>query len=256
MDSVTVAFGALIALNGVNLQVPTGSRTGIVGPNGAGKTTLLNVLSGHTRMVRGTVRLSGQDVGGAPPERLARMGVGRSFQLADQFGRLSVLDFMLLGLTTRLDEPFVQASIRTKRVRRQEEEARCSVEEELRVFGLDDVRPSQRLGSLPYGVRKRLDLARAAIGRPRILLIDEPTSGLSSAECDDMAEVLRTLAHQRVVTLVVVDHRVHFVTSLTDNALSPRLWPGHRERGVRGRAGAAVVSAGPSSAWPRTSNRH
>jgi ABC-type branched-subunit amino acid transport system ATPase component len=220
VEGVGVAFGALVALDGVRLAVGAGDRLGIVGPNGAGKTTLLNVLSGYVRPAQGTVHLFGQEVTGCSPERLARMGVGRSFQLADQFGRLSVLDFMLLGLMTELNGSFVASCLRLKNVRREEERARQTVTEELAIFGLEGIRLSSRLSSLPYGIRKRLDLARAAIGHPRLLLVDEPTSGLSSGECDEMSAVLKTLARQRDLTLVIVDHRVHFVTDLSTSLLA------------------------------------
>ncbi len=214
LDSVVVAFGALVALDDISFKVAPGSTVGVVGPNGAGKTTLLNVLSGYVRPRQGAVWAFGRPITGTTPERLARLGMGRSFQLADQFGRLTVAEFMALGLTTRLRSSLAGSALRLGRVRREEAEGRRLVEEELETFGLGTLQLSTRLQALPYGVRKRLDIARAAIGNPRILLVDEPTSGLASSETGDMAAVLRTLARQRDVTLLIVDHRVSFVTDL------------------------------------------
>jgi branched-chain amino acid transport system ATP-binding protein len=219
LTDVRVQFGALVALDDVGFSVPPGGKLGIVGPNGAGKTTLLNVLSGYVRPSEGTVRLFGQDAAGVSPEQLAYLGIGRSFQLADQFGRMTVLDFMLLGLMTQLRASFLSAAIRGPQVRREEKQAREQVMNELEVFGLGRLRPTERLVSLPYGIRKRLDIARASIGRPRILIADEPTSGLSSSECDEMLEVLELIDTRRNVTLVIVDHRVNFVTKCVSSLL-------------------------------------
>jgi len=186
---IGVRFGGVRALHEVSLDVQPSRIAGLIGPNGAGKTTLLNVISGIQRANVGTVLLGAIDVRSRRPFELVEVGVSRTFQLADQCGQLTVEEFMLLGSAPRGRASRLACAIGTPRARGQEREARESVIETLTFFGLDPQRLLPlRMDVLPYGLRKRIDVARACVQRPRLLLLDEPTSGLNHTETLEFAE--------------------------------------------------------------------
>jgi branched-chain amino acid transport system ATP-binding protein len=189
LDAVTKRFGGLIAVKDVSLAVTPAEIVGIIGPNGAGKTTLFNVIAGFFPPDKGRVRLDGRDVTGLPPHRICALGLTRTFQLVKPFGRLSVLDNIMIGALTPITQ-VAQARAEARRVA-----ALCRLE------GFADV-PA---GSLPIGLRKRLEVARALATRPRLLLLDEVMSGLNPAELGEMLALLRRL-HADGIGLIVIEH--------------------------------------------------
>jgi ABC-type branched-subunit amino acid transport system ATPase component len=189
LDAVTKRFGGLIAVKDVSLTVTPAEIVGIIGPNGAGKTTLFNVIAGFFPPDKGRVRLDGRDVTGLPPHRICALGLTRTFQLVKPFGRLSVLDNIMIGALTRITQ-VAHARVEARRVA-----ALC------RLDAFADV----SAGSLPIGLRKRLEVARALATRPRLLLLDEVMSGLNPAELGEMLELLRRL-HADGIGLIVIEH--------------------------------------------------
>jgi branched-chain amino acid transport system ATP-binding protein len=189
LHGVTKRFGGLTAVSDVSLTIPAGELLGIIGPNGAGKTTLFNVISGYYRPDSGRVVFAGHDVGGLAPHAICRLGLTRTFQLVKPFGNLSVTDNVMIGALTPIP------SIRAARV-----EARRVVE----TCGLT-AHAHARARTLPIGLRKRLEVARALATRPRLLLLDEVMAGLNPTELVAMIELIQRL-HSDGLTLIVIEH--------------------------------------------------
>jgi branched-chain amino acid transport system permease protein len=204
LDQLTVGFGGVRAVEHLTLCHDAGGVLGLIGPNGAGKTTLLNVLSGTVRPTGGEVRLDGRRVGGMAPDRLARAGVRRTFQHLDTFGSLSVLENVLVPMEAR--------NRFTPTARLQSEAATLLAG--VGLAGLLDVPVS----TLPLSTQRRVEVARALAGRPRLLLLDEPLAGLSRAERDELAALVRRVADAGV-TVVLVEHDVAAVMRTSDRVV-------------------------------------
>ena len=189
LESVTKRFGGLTAVRELTLRVEARDLLGIIGPNGAGKTTLFNVIAGTYRPDGGRVVFDGRDVTGQPPHAICRLGLTRTFQLVKPFGNLSVLDNVMIGALTPIR--FVA-------------EARREAERVVEFCGLAD-RAGTPAKSLPIGLRKRLEVARALATRPRLLLLDEVMAGLNPAELAAMVELVRRL-HAGGLTVIVIEH--------------------------------------------------
>jgi branched-chain amino acid transport system ATP-binding protein len=189
LEAVTKRFGGLTAVSGVSFTVPAGDLLGIIGPNGAGKTTLFNLISGYYRADSGRVVFAGQDVVGQPPHVICRLGLTRTFQLVKPFGNLSVVDNVMIGALTRLP------TIRAARV------------EAARVIDTCGLGPyaNAHARTLPIGLRKRLEVARALATRPRLLLLDEVMAGLNPTELGTMIELIQRL-HADGLTVIVIEH--------------------------------------------------
>jgi len=189
LDAITKRFGGLTAVSGVSLRVAAGEILGIIGPNGAGKTTLFNVISGYYRPESGRILFAGHEVTGQPPHAICRLGLTRTFQLVKPFGNLSVLDNVMIGALTRL--PTVSS-------------ARLEAERVVETCGLA-AHAAGQARTLPIGLRKRLEVARALATRPRLLLLDEVMAGLNPTELAGMVDLIRRL-HADGLTLIVIEH--------------------------------------------------
>ena len=189
LDRVTKRFGGLTAVSSVSFKVPVGEILGIIGPNGAGKTTLFNVISGYYRPEEGRILFGDDDVTGKAPHAICRLGLTRTFQLVKPFGNLSVIDNVMIGALTRL--PTVSS-------------ARLEAERVVEACGLAAHARGQAR-TLPIGLRKRLEVARALATRPRLLLLDEVMAGLNPTELAGMVELIRRL-HADGLTLIVIEH--------------------------------------------------
>ncbi len=189
LESVTKRFGGLTAVRELTLQVEARDLLGIIGPNGAGKTTLFNVIAGTYRPEGGRVVFDGRDVTGQPPHAICRLGLTRTFQLVKPFGNLSVLDNVMIGALTPI---------------RSVAEARREAGRVVEFCGLAG-RAGTPARSLPIGLRKRLEVARALATRPRLLLLDEVMAGLNPTELAAMVELIRRL-HAGGLTVIVIEH--------------------------------------------------
>jgi branched-chain amino acid transport system ATP-binding protein len=209
IDDVSLAFGGIRALNGVTFDVPDGDCFGLVGPNGAGKTALLNCICGVYRPQHGAIRFDGRAVSGLPMERIARLGIGRTFQSMDHFEDFRVADYVLLGRIEHLVGSATLAAVRWPAVRRREREQQRIVDATLERCGLLDYRNAV-LSEVPYGVQKLVDVARVLCSASPWVLLDEPTSGTTSEDRPAISAALDLLA-EHGTTVVVVDHDVDFV---------------------------------------------
>jgi branched-chain amino acid transport system ATP-binding protein len=211
---VTVRFGGLTALDAVSLAAPARRVTGIIGPNGAGKTTLLNVLCGFVRPDSGMLAFDGTALTGLRPHRLAGLGIARTLQGVGLFPRLTVLENVQIGASRHARAGFWSALAGLPRSDRDERRLRERAATALDRVGAADLAP--RLpGELPYGLRKRVALARALVSEPRLLLLDEPAGGLAETELPGLGELITSLAADTAV--VVVEHRMDLVMSACDS---------------------------------------
>jgi len=212
VEHVTLRFSGVLALADVSFQVPTGAFYAIIGPNGAGKTSLLNVLSGLYRPQQGHVRFDGRDLDGRSPQARTRLGLGRTFQNLEIFRGMTALENVKLGADLRFGYPAL-----LPRARR-EQAARAWAEEVMDYLHLAPYR-NVPAGRLPYGLQKRVEVARALAGRPKLLLLDEPMAGLALEEKQDLARYLLDARREWGVTLVWVEHDLRAVMELSDGVL-------------------------------------
>jgi branched-chain amino acid transport system ATP-binding protein len=210
-------FGGVHAVSGLDMQLPAGQITALIGPNGAGKSTVINLLSGLLLPTAGRVLLRGEDVTGQAPHRLAKAGLVRTFQNGRLFRRLSVFENVLIGNSARATASFLDVVMRTPRYRTEERRWKERAREYLREFGL--LTDANRLVTeLPYGKQRQIEIVRALVGAPEIMLLDEPAAGLNSAEQDTLTAYLREL-RSRGMTILLVEHHMGMVMQLADNVI-------------------------------------
>ena len=208
---VTVRFGGLTALDDVSLTAGPRQVTGIIGPNGAGKTTLLNVLCGFVKPDAGHIQFDGRELTKLRPHRLAGLGIARTLQGIGLFGGLSVVENVMIGATSKARAGFWPALLGLPRSDRDERQLRERAMAALDRVGITDLAESSP-GALPHGPRKRVALARALVAQPRLLLLDEPASGLSENELPELGELMTRLADD--TSVVVIEHRMDLMMSV------------------------------------------
>jgi ABC-type branched-subunit amino acid transport system ATPase component/ABC-type branched-subunit amino acid transport system permease subunit len=214
-DHVTVQFGGLTAVNDVSLAVRQGEIVGLIGPNGAGKTTTFNAIAGLNEPTSGRVRFFGEDATRYPVHVRAQMGVGRTFQLIQLFGQLTVFDNLLVGTHVQNTTGVFAHLTQTDKAILAERAARQRVRLVIEMLGLQEFadRPT---GGLPFGVLRQVEIARALVTEAPVLMLDEPASGLDNAETDELAQLLRYLRAHLGVTILLIEHDVRMVTSVCD----------------------------------------
>lgn len=217
VDGVRVQFGGVSALDGVSLSVVPGEVVGIIGPNGAGKSTLLNAISGFVEPTAGDVHYDGDDITGLLPYRRARLGIARSFQDARLFSTMTVREAILGALHEQFTSGVFSEGLGTRFAAEQEQAAETAVAE---VLDLVDLRPylDHRVSDLSFGTTRALEMATLAARRPRLLLLDEPASGLQQSEVAVMGELIHRI--RRSAATVVIDHDVPFVAELCDRMVA------------------------------------
>ncbi len=228
VGGLTKRFGGLTAVAGMDLRLAPGELASVIGPNGAGKTTLFNLLSGHDRPDAGSVTFEGRNITGLPPERLAALGIARTFQNGRVFGNLTVEDNVLIGAHARLRAvrpqvpllgPVLEmllALVRPPSVVAEERALRAEVRDILAAFG-DRLLPrlDQPAYGLSYANRRRVEIARALALRPRLLLLDEPTAGMNQTETAEMQALIGTLK-ARGIPILLIEHKLDMVMALSD----------------------------------------
>ncbi|KAA0594555.1 branched-chain amino acid transport system ATP-binding protein [Azospirillum lipoferum] len=215
VEALSLSFGGVTALSEVSFAVAPGEIRAVIGPNGAGKSSLLNVVSGLYRPDRGRVWLGGHSFASVPTDRLATLGVSRTFQNLALFKGLSVLDNVAAGLSHRLRAGVFAQVIGLPAARRERAEGYARAEELLAFLHLDGVR-DRPAGTLPYGMQKRVELARALVARPRLLLLDEPMAGMTLTEKRDLSGHIRAARDDLGTTIVLIEHDVGVVMGLSD----------------------------------------
>jgi branched-chain amino acid transport system ATP-binding protein len=218
VEDISVRFAGVKALTDVSLQVWPGELFAVIGPNGAGKTSLFNVLSRVYQPVTGRVTFDGHDLLRLKPYQVARVGIARTFQNLGQFPTMTVLDYLLLGRHTRMHSGILLGGIYLGPTRSEEKRNRAYCQHLLDLLGLQRMQ-NHALGSLPYGLQKRADIARALALQPKLLLLDEPVAGMSLEETEDIAAVILDIKEQLGVTQVLVEHDMALVMGIADRVL-------------------------------------
>jgi branched-chain amino acid transport system ATP-binding protein len=215
IHDVTMRFGGLCAIANCSIDVETGRTHGIIGPNGAGKTTLFNLVTGIYRPSSGEIRFKRESIGGLRPNRVAALGIARTFQNIRLFKNLTVLENVRVAFDSQLHySPFAAFFV----LPGQAHDERRSIEESLRLlepFGLAEQADSLA-GELSYGSQRRLEIARALALKPGLLLLDEPAAGMNTAETVTLTEFLRWVRNEFQLTLVLIEHHMHLVMNLCD----------------------------------------
>src|SRR5262245_4119543 len=215
LHEVSIHFGGLRAVDGVTFAIETGQIHGLIGPNGAGKTTIFNCITGFYRPSSGSIRFRDRDVTDLRPDRIARLGIARTFQNVQLFRSMSALDNVLVALHSHMHTGVLAEGLALPFVKRQERQVREKAEALMELLGLADVR-HQTAGNLPLGHQKRLELARALALEPTLLLLDEPASGLNTAETKVLGQLLLDLRERFALTILLVEHDMGLVMAISD----------------------------------------
>lgn len=215
LDGVSLSFGGVTALDSVDLSVRRGEIRAIIGPNGAGKSSLINVISGIYRPDRGRVLIGGDSYHQVPTDRLAALGIARTFQNLALFKGLSVLDNVVAGRAHTVRSTFLGQMARIGAARREEADARERARRILAFLHLEEV-ADRFAGTLPYGLQKRVELARALVAEPDVLLLDEPMAGMTATEKNEMAGFVRATREAYGTTVVLIEHDIGVVMELSD----------------------------------------
>jgi branched-chain amino acid transport system ATP-binding protein len=218
-DDVRLSFAGVKAIDGISFTVGRHELFAIIGPNGAGKTSVFNVLSGVYRPQGGRVLFDGVDLVGKRPHTIAALGMARTFQNVELFANLTVLDNLMLGRHNHIGYGPLAAIGWLGRARREEVEARAKVEDIVDFLELEQWRRLP-VGLLPYGVQKRVELGRALAMEPKLLLLDEPVSGMNLEETEDMARYILDIRDELDIPILLVEHDMGLVMDLADRVLA------------------------------------
>jgi len=219
VDDLHLGFGGIKALQGVSLSAKAGEITAIIGPNGAGKTSLFNAISGFYTPQQGRVTFAGDDITRVKPARRAAMGLARTFQNVALFRGMSVLDNIKLGGHTRLHANPLSALCYLGPAKREELALRREIERDVIDFlEIDHVR-NHSVASLPYGLQKRVELARALAMQPQVLMLDEPVAGMNREETEDMARFILDIQEERGVTVLLIEHDMGLVMDISNHVV-------------------------------------
>ena len=214
VKDLVLRFGGIKALNKVNLTVRTGELVALIGPNGAGKTSLLNCITGYYKPQEGQIFFNGEDVTRLSPHHLTKIGIGRTYQNIELFPGMTVLSNMLLARHVHSSYSIVKAAVFTKSVRNEEVRHRKVLEELIDFLEMQPIR-KKLVGSLPYGMRKRVELGRALALEPKLLILDEPFAGMTLEEKEDMVRFLLELNSAWHQTMILVEHDMSVVMSIS-----------------------------------------
>ncbi len=214
-SGVCKRFGALVALDSFDFDVPRYSVVSLIGPNGAGKTVFFNILTGLLKPDGGTIWFNGRNITGLPPDRVTALGIARTFQNVRLFPNMTVLENVLVGQHSHIKESIVGAILRTRSVVAQEARAVRQARELLDFIGLAD-QEHLMAKHLPYGDARRLEVARALASNPALLLLDEPTAGMNPHETIEMIELIARLRRECALTVLLIEHDMKVVMRISD----------------------------------------
>jgi branched-chain amino acid transport system ATP-binding protein len=219
VSDVTVRFGGITALDRVSFSVLPNTIAGLIGPNGAGKTTLFNCLSRLYRFSEGSILFEGTPLIQHAAHRIAALGIGRTFQNLALFRTMSVQDNVMIGGHCQTRSGFLSNALRLPWVRREEQDLQGRAREAIRLLALDDV-AHRPVADLPFGTQKRVELARALMSRPKLLLLDEPAGGLNHEEVDVLRQLLRRIQSELKLTILLVEHHMNLVMRVSDQVVA------------------------------------
>lgn len=213
--NLTMKFGGLVAVNDFDITLKKGEIVGLIGPNGAGKTTVFNMIAGYYVPTSGTIHFQGKLLNGKKANEITRSGVARTFQNIRLFTELTVVENVMIAYHCRLRSSFLGAALRLPLYRREEKQMYEGAMEFLREVELEDLAREQA-GSLPYGMQRRLEIARALATGPQLLLLDEPAAGMNPNETQDLLQLILRLREKYRLTVFLIEHDMKFVMQLCE----------------------------------------
>ena len=213
----TKAFGGLVAVSDISIDVAPKSIVSIIGPNGAGKTTFFNMLTGLYKPTAGRILFDGQDVTAKRPDIITSLGVARTFQNIRLFSTMSAVENVMVGTHARMDAGLFGSMLRTPRVRREEAEVEERARETLTYVGLAKDLHDQTAANLSYGDQRRVEIARALASNPKLLLLDEPTAGMNPQESQRLTEFMEQLRSERDLTILLIEHDMKVVMGVSEH---------------------------------------
>jgi branched-chain amino acid transport system ATP-binding protein len=218
VQDVSLRFGGVLALDHVSFDIAAGHIVGLIGPNGAGKTSLFNCISRLYQPSAGNIRLEQHELLRLRPHEVIRLGIARTFQNVALFSRMTVLDNVLVGDHSRIGSGTLSSALKLPRARHAEKTA---VQRALAALDIVDMRPlaGAFCGSLPFAVQKRVELARALVSQPRLLLLDEPAGGLTHTELHELSQLIKSIHAQYRLTILLVEHHMNLVMSISDQVV-------------------------------------
>ena len=216
VSGLSMRFGGLLAVNGVNIRVEQGQVVSLIGPNGAGKTTVFNCLTGFYRPSGGEILLNGEAIQGLPGHKIARKGVVRTFQNVRLFKEMTAVENLLVAQHRHLNTGFLAGLFKTPAFRKSEAEAMDCARFWLEQVNLTEF-ANRNAGNLAYGQQRRLEIARCMMTRPQILMLDEPAAGLNPRETEDLKALIALLRAEHGVTVLLIEHDMHLVMSISDH---------------------------------------
>ena len=218
VENVTVRFGGIVAVNEATFDIQPGEIVGLIGPNGAGKTTLFNVVTRFYSPTSGDVKFEGRSLLETPAHDIIRLGISRTFQNVELFRTMTVLDNVLVGNHVNVRAPWIASAVRWPSVARSERGAREAAMQALAAVGLDNL-AGRPVAGLPFGSLKRVELARALVNNPRLLLLDEPAGGLNHEEVAQLGVLIRSIHEEADVTILLVEHHMNLVMGVSDRVV-------------------------------------
>ncbi|HEY9881818.1 MAG TPA: ABC transporter ATP-binding protein [Leptolyngbyaceae cyanobacterium] len=218
IDNVSKNFAGVRAVDGCSFQVETGKITGLIGPNGAGKTTLFNIVAGFIKPTDGSITLKDQDVTGLRPHQLFKLGVVRTFQIPREFGRMTVLENLMIVPPKQLGENLIASWLRWREVLAEETNIRRKAEEVLDYLNLSHLRNELAQG-MSGGQKKLLELGRTLMIDPEVILLDEPGAGVNKTLLRELAEIIERLNQERNCTFCIIDHDLDLIDRLCDHVV-------------------------------------
>ena len=218
VKDMTLRFGGVTAISDVSFAVFPGELYSIIGPNGAGKTSIFNTISGVYRPQEGDVRWKGESILGTRPDRIAKLGIARTFQNIELFPQMTVLDNLLTGRHVRMKESVLAGALWVGRAKREELENRRAVEDIIDFLEIERWR-KHPVALLPYGFQKRVELGRALAMEPELLLLDEPVAGMNLEETEDMARFILDIRRELDIPMIMVEHDMGLVMDIADRIM-------------------------------------
>jgi len=213
LKNVNLKFGGVQALKDVSFDIEENSLFAIIGPNGAGKTSILNCINGIYKSTSGSINIFDKDIVNLQPDEIANMGVSRTFQNIELFENMTTLDNILIGAHRHVNYGPIRSLLFSKKARYEEEKARQITENVIDFLEIEEYRYSYIL-SLPYGIQKRIELARALAMEPKVLLLDEPAAGMNNEETEDIARFILDIHEELGVTVILIDHDMNMVMDI------------------------------------------
>lgn len=215
IKGISKRFGGLTAVSNVSLNVEEGSITAVIGPNGAGKTTFFNMITGFYNPDEGQVLFNGKRIDKMRPDQVVQQGIARTFQNIRLFTKMTAIENIMVGMDRHLKSNLTSILLHTPKMKLEEERVKVEAYQWMQYVGIESIANSEA-GSLPYGVQRRLEIARALAGHPKLLLLDEPAAGMNPRETVEMSEFIRRLRDDLGITILLIEHDMKLVMGLSE----------------------------------------